>query len=71
MQQKLGSVLGFITGEHCKAKTLLKRLAFVVKSETTKSFTIKGGILGVFLLPKKLVSIEKHAFGAVKGLSNF
>ena len=50
-------------------KNLLKRSAFVVKSETTKSFTIKGGIL-VFILPKKL-SIDQCAFGAVKRLSNF
>ena len=36
LQQRLGSVLEFTTGEHCEAKMLLKRLAFVVKSETTK-----------------------------------
>ena len=49
----------------------MKRLAFVVKSETTKSFTIKGGVLGVFLLPKRLLSIDQHAFGAVRELFNF
>ena len=67
----LGNVLEFTTREHCEAKKLLKRLAFVVKSETTKSFTIKGGILGIFLLPKKLLSIGQYAFGAVKGLTSF
>ena len=42
-------------------------VAFIVKSENTKSFTLKGGILGVFLLPKKLLSIDQYAFEAVKG----
>ena len=49
---------------------LLKRLAFVVKPETTKSVTIKDGKLGDFLLPKKLLSIDQYAFWAVTGLSN-
>ena len=52
-------------------KKLLKRLAFVLNSETTKTFTTKGGILGVFHLPKKFLSIDQYAFGAVKWLSNF
>ena len=30
LQQKLGSVLEFTTREHCEAKKLLKRLAFVL-----------------------------------------
>ena len=53
------------------SKKLLKRLAFVVKSETSNSFTINGGILGVLPLYKKLLSIEQYALGAVRRLSNF
>ena len=60
----------FTTGEHCEAKRLLKRLAFVVKFETTMWFTIKGRILGAFF-PKKLLSIDQYAFGALEVLSNF
>ena len=45
----------------------MKRLAFVVKYETTKSFTINDGILGVFL-PKKLLSLDQYAFGTVRYL---
>ena len=65
LQEKLGSVCLFVS------KKLLKRLAFVVKSETSKSFTINGGILGVLPLYKKLLSIEQYALGAVRRLSNF
>ena len=43
------SVLERTTREHCEVKNLLKWLAFVVDSETTKSFAVKGGILEVFL----------------------
>ena len=36
LHEKLGNVLEFTTGEHCEAKKLLKRLAFVARSQTTK-----------------------------------
>ena len=52
-------------------KKLLKRLAFVVKSGITKSFTIKGRTLGAFLWRKKLLNIDQYAYGALKRLSNF
>ena len=48
----------------------MKRLAFVINFETTKSFTNNGRILGSFL-PKKFLSIDHYVFGAVRGLSKF
>ena len=53
LSEKLGSVREFTIGEHCEVNKLSERLAFVVKSPTTKSFTINNGLLGAFLLPKK------------------
>ena len=41
-------------------KKLLKRFAFVIKSETTKSFTISGEILGCFFAEE--VCIYKYFF---------
>ena len=49
-------------------KKLLKRFAFVIKSETTKSFTISGEILGCFL-PKRFVFTSIFFFwGGVGGV---
>ena len=55
---------------HFSVMKTMKRLAFVINFETTKSFTNNGRILGSFL-PKKFLSIDHNVFGAVRGLSNF
>ena len=48
--EKCGGVLEFFIGVHTDRKNLLKRLTFLLQSETKFPSTNNGGIAGILLL---------------------
>ena len=60
-----GSLLLLLTREHCLEKKSLKSSAFSLKSMMKLPLCNRGGMLGIFLLFRKVFNIDQYDFGLV------